>query len=80
MARPAVRPITPTNESQCSSARPTSTSTTATTSETTSPSCSCRAGGGRMITAGTVRIGSASSIPVVSSPTLPRAAPTFPGW
>ena len=47
------------------------TMATPTTSEPARPSCSCRAGGGRMMTAGMVNTGNASSTAVVSRPMLP---------
>ena len=75
------RPTRPacTKRSHFRRARPSSTRITATISETTRPSCSWRAGGGRMMTAGIVSTGSASSMPVVSRPMLPIAAATAPG-
>ena len=76
---PATDPTACTKRSHLSKASPSSTRMTATIRETTRPSCSCRAGGGRMITAGMVSTGRASSMPVVSRPMLPIAAATTPG-
>ena len=84
MRRPARRPTTSTNRSQVSIIVPSATTTTASRNETSSPSWSWRAGGGPMITAGTVRTGRVSSTPVLISPVAARAvattAPGCPAW
>ena len=74
-----MRPTPATNRSQASIIVPRATTATATMTDTSRPSWSCRAGGGPMMTAGTVSTGSASSTPVVSRPVAVSAVATVRG-